>query len=72
MHITQATREKVSIALRSRTAGFFKMELSRHSSKRPAQDRNPLCRTLKWPQGMEAWETNENMCFALWALMARS
>ena len=37
-----------------------------------ARDQNPLRRSLNPLQGMEVWETNENMCFALWELMSRS
>jgi hypothetical protein len=36
------------------------------------RDQNPLRRTLASPRGMEIWESNENMCFALWELMSRS
>ena len=71
MHSFQPATEKLNTALRSRSADFFKMNLSRHSSGRPAQDRNPLRRTLTDAQNPALWETNENMCFALWQLMAR-
>jgi hypothetical protein len=71
MYPLQPAIEKVNTALRSRSADFFKMNLSR-SSGRLTQDHNPLRRTLTDSHNAPLWETNENMCFALWQLMARS
>jgi hypothetical protein len=72
MNTLQASNSQATIALRAKTADFFKMNLSRSVSMNVARDRNPLRRSLATPRGMEVWETNENMCFALWELMSRS
>jgi hypothetical protein len=72
MNTLQATKSQATIALRARTADFFKMDLTRAVSMNVSRDHNPLRRTLTSPCGMEIWETNENMCFALWELMSRS
>jgi hypothetical protein len=58
--------------MRARTADFFKMDVPSTVSITPPRDCNPLRRTLNKFDSMDSWETNENMCFALWALMSRS
>jgi hypothetical protein len=57
--------------LRTVTADFFKMEVPRASAKKPANDSNPLRRSWSPFQSMDTWVSNENMCSALWELMAR-
>lgn len=58
--------------LRARTADFFKIEVARTARVVATRDPNPLRRSLNMQQGIEVWDSNENMCFALWELMARS
>ena len=72
MNTLQATNSQATIALRAKTADLFKMDVPSSVSINVARDRNPLRRSLATPRGMEVWETNENMCFALWKLMSRS
>ena len=72
MNTLQVTSSQANISLRARTADFFKMDLPRTVSANVPLDHNPLRRTLATQRGMEIWETNENMCFALWELMSRT
>jgi len=72
MNTLQAANNFATIALRAKTADFFKMDLPRAVSMNVPRDHNPLRRSLASPRGMEIWESNENMCFALWELMSRS
>jgi hypothetical protein len=72
MSTSHATNSQATTSLRFRTADFFKMDLRRAVSMNVPRDCNPLHRTLTSPCGVEIWETNEKMCFALWELMARS
>lgn len=72
MNTLQLNNGQVYNSLRARTADFFKMDLSRPVSIAPARDHNPLRRSLSKPQSMDMWESNENMCVALWELMARN
>ena len=57
--------------LRARSADFFKMEVPQARRQASAYDQHPLRRCLSPLQGMEVWDGNENMCTALWELMAR-
>jgi hypothetical protein len=72
MNTLLATNTQSLIPLRARSADFFKMDLSSAVRANVPRDLNPLRRTLTSPRGMEIWESNENMCFALWELMSRS
>jgi hypothetical protein len=72
MNTLQATNSQATSALRASTADFFKMDLPHGVSMNIPRDHNPLRRTLNSARGMEIWETNENMCFALWELMSRT
>jgi hypothetical protein len=72
MNTLQLSSAQVNNSMRARTADFFKMDLPRSVSVTPPRDRNPLRRSLNRFETMDSWETNENMCFALWALMSRS
>ena len=72
MNTLHATKSQLAISLRAKTADFFKMNLPRTRSANAPRDHNPLRRTLAAPRGIEMWETNEKMCFALWELMSRS
>lgn len=71
MYPLQPATEKLNTALRSRNADFFFMDLPRSSNRLPPKDHKPLRRTLTGGHEVSVWETNENMCFALWQLMAR-
>ena len=57
--------------MRTRTADFFKMDVPFAIGKAPSFDRHPLRRSLNSLHNMDALETNENMCAALWTLMER-
>lgn len=72
MNTSLATNSQSLISMRARTADFFKMDLPRVVSVNVPRDLNPLRRTLTSPRGYDIWESNENMCFALWELMSRS
>lgn len=48
------------------------MQVVDTSNHVPAPDTNPLRRPLNRQHATGIGETNENMCFALWELMARS
>jgi hypothetical protein len=72
MNTLLVTSGQATIALRAKTADFFKMDFPHAVSMNVPRDQNPLRRTLASPRGMEIWESNENMCFALWELMSRS
>jgi hypothetical protein len=72
MNTHQLSSGQVSNSLRARTADFFKMDVPRATFVTPPRDCNPLRRPLNNFDSMNAWETNENMCFALWELMSRS
>ena len=72
MNTQQLSSSPVSHSLRARSADFFKMDLPRPMLVTPPQDRNPLRRSLNKFDSMDSWETNENMCVALWELMTRS
>ncbi len=72
MNSLQFNSAQISNALRAKTADFFKMDVPRPARGVPAPDQNPLRRNLNPLQGTEVWETNENMCVALWELMSRS
>jgi hypothetical protein len=71
MNTHQIQCSPILAALRARQADFFKMQVPHTPGKKPPQDAKPLCRSLIRPQSLGV-ETNENMCFALWQLMARS
>lgn len=71
MNTQQASSHQAINAMRTRTADFFKMEVSRCVSKSPARDRNPLRRTLAKSNDMDFFVSNENMCTAMWQLMQR-
>jgi hypothetical protein len=71
MNSTHIQVGQVGNALRARAADFFMMDVPRATATKPAHDRNPLRRPLSRSQGVESWESNENMCAALWELMAR-
>jgi hypothetical protein len=72
MSTLQSNSVQISNAMRAKTADFFKMDVPRAASRTAARDQNPLRRNLNPLQDMDVWETNENMCFALWELMSRS
>jgi hypothetical protein len=72
MHTHQLSSTQINNTLRARTADFFKMDVPRATSVTPPRDFNPLRRSLNKFDSMDSWETNENMCFALWELMSRS
>ena len=72
MNTLHAADNQSTISLRARTADFFKMDLPRVVSANIPRDNKPLRRNLIAPRGMEIWESNEKMCFALWELMSRS
>ncbi|NVO05101.1 MAG: hypothetical protein HXX19_03730 [Rhodoferax sp.] len=72
MQTVQLSSTQVSNSMRARTADFFKMEVPRANSATPARDAKPLRRCLNPFDRMDSWESNENMCVALWALMSRS
>jgi hypothetical protein len=72
MNTLPPTSSQSATTLRERTADFFKMEVPRTACSNIPRDHKPLRRTLNSPRGMELWETNEKMCFALWELMSRS
>jgi hypothetical protein len=68
-HTTQQTQ--VSQTLRAVSADSLKMEVPRASLKNPTSDSNPLHRPWNPLRGMDVWESNQNMCTALWQLMSR-
>ena len=70
--VQQRHSGQTGASLRMRAADFFKMDVPQATFKAPARDCNPLRRPVKRLQDMDAWETNENMCVALWELMSRS
>jgi hypothetical protein len=72
MNTHQLSSVQVGNSLRARTADFFMMDVPRATSVTPPRDSNPLRRSLNKFDSMDAWETNENMCVALWELMSRS
>jgi hypothetical protein len=72
MNTLLANSSQSLIPLRAQAADFFKMNLTSAIRMNVPRDLNPLRRTLTSPRGMEIWESNENMCFALWELMSRS
>lgn len=72
MNTLQPTNGQALHSLRARTADFFRMELSRPVAATPARDHNPLRRSLSKAHSADFWVSNENMCVALWELMARS
>lgn len=71
MNTLQLSTGQVTQSLRARTADYFAMSVPRSVSQQPASDKNPLRRTLNTSQGIDLWVSNENMCVALWELMAR-
>lgn len=72
MDIQQINQGQVGNSLRTSSADFFIMELPRSSSKKVLKDRSPLRRCLRLSQPVQPWEGNENTCYAMWELMARS
>jgi hypothetical protein len=58
-------------SLRLRSADFFIMKLSRSVPMAPSQDSKPLRRFLRLAAPDASPVGNENMCVALWELMAR-
>ncbi len=71
MTTQQLHRGQVGNTLRTRTADFFKMDVLPAMGKVPSCDRHPLRRSMKSLHSIDTFETNENMCAALWSLMAR-
>ena len=72
MNTQHISNSQVSQSLRARSADFFKMDLPRAMPVTPVRDCNPLRRSLNKFDSMDSWETNENMCVALWELMTRN
>lgn len=62
----------LSRSLRTISADCLRIALPHAAPQQAPQDHHPLRRPINRFQDMEVWETNENMCFALWELMARS
>ena len=71
MNTEQLYRGQIGNTLRTRSADYFKMDLLPAKGQVPACDRHPLRRSLNAVPSMESFETNANMCAALWKLMAR-
>jgi len=72
MLIHQRLSNPVSNTLRARKADFFRMQVFGTVGHAPARDNFPLRRPLNRQLAPGIADTNENMCFALWELMARS
>ena len=72
MNTQHISSSQASYSLRARSADFFKMDVPHAMTVVPMCDSNPLRRTLNKFDSMDSWETNENMCVALWELMTRS
>ncbi|GEM_PF-5308742 len=72
MNTQHISSSQASYSLRARSADFFKMDVPSAMPVAPVRDSNPLRRTLNKFDSMDSWETNENMCVALWELMTRS
>jgi hypothetical protein len=68
-HIKQ--QNPVQQTMRAGSADYFKMDVPRASLKANASDSKPLRRAWNPLQGMDVWESNQNMCTALWQLMER-
>jgi len=71
MHPNTIRQTKVSKTFRSVSADYFKMAVPRASLKNPTSDSKPLHRPWNPLQGMDMWVSNQNMCTALWQLLAR-
>ena len=77
MNNLQRQPSPVSHALRMGDADSFIMDSEffqpvLRASQTPPRDHHHLRRRVSHYQDMDAWVTNENMCFALWSLMSRS
>ena len=71
MNTERNSYSQIGNTLRPCPADFFIMELSRPAPRKPLQDRMPLRRFLRLAAPDFAPLGNENMCVALWQLMAR-
>ena len=72
MNTHSRTCNRISHALRSHSADFFIMDVPSVGNGIVVRDPKPLRRSLKQMAAMDSWDSNENMCFALWELMARN
>ena len=66
-----ARGKKVRDALRRQGADYFIMQLPVSASKAASLDRHPLRRCLRLAQREDTTIDGENMCAAMWQLMAR-
>jgi len=71
MNTHRHSDQKAINSLRTRTADFFKMELSRAVTRSATGDRKPLRRSISSVREKDFFVSNENMCAAMWQLMQR-